>query len=386
MRTATLGVVLCLSVVLRGAGEPQAPAPALTTAIDQLVSFDFPTRVNAARTIRRLPAADTVPVLARAAREHKDGYVRYKALVLLAGYGDVSAASTMRALLEDRNDRVRAVTYGWFEQHPDPALVTALVAAAERETSEFVRPALMRALAAIHAQPAARDALQPLIFRGEDYFRGAVIEALGDYRAEWAVKDIAAVAQLEGPLQDDAITALGKIGARSALPVLAELQKSSARHVQPSVSAATCLITQECTAHEDYLQKALAYGAATPDQQELLRGSAFSLAVLAARGRTTACAGLLKVAEPSTEPVRTTLGLAVGTMAMKNPMVVLESLENRPGDLKPALEVLRDGFDMLNEDLAEERFFVEVRKAFWAAPEGSRRRAVAQALIDFLEF
>jgi len=41
---------------------------------------------------------------------------------------------------------------------------------------------------------------------------------------------------------------------------------------------------------------------------------------------------------------------------------------------------------MLSEDLEEERFFVEIRRAYWAAPETSVRRRVAQTLIDKLEF
>jgi HEAT repeat protein len=379
-------VVLAIAVVVGTEAVGRQSTASLAAAIDQLVSFDFRTRVEAARNVRRMPAAEVVPALARAARDHKDGYVRYKALVLLAGYGDASASATMRALLDDRNDRVRAVTYGWFEQFPDPGLAARLVAATEHESSEFVRPALMRALAALHREPGVRATLQPLIMRGEDYFRGAVIDALGDHRASWAVPDIIAVAKLEGPLQDDAISALGKIGDRSAIGVLAELQAAGGREIQPAISAATCLITRECAGHEEYLRKSLAYAAGTPEQQGFLRGAAFSLAVLASRGNTTACEALLTVAETSADPARETLGLAVGTMAMKNPDVLFATLQSRTGALQPALEILRDGFDMLNEDLAEERFFVSVRKAFWAASEGSRERAVAQALIDFLEF
>ena len=46
-----------------------------------------------------------------------------------------------------------------------------------------------------------------------------------------------------------------------------------------------------------------------------------------------------------------------------------------------------DAFDVLNaEDYELERFFVEVRHVYWAAPENSPRRALAQALIDKLEF
>jgi len=186
------GVIVALGVAAATMAAQQATAQAsLATAIDQLVSFDFPVRTDAARIVRRTPAAEAVPALAAAAREHRDGYVRYRALVLLAGFGDGSARSTMRLLLDDPNDRVRAVTYGWFEHDPTRDVLPALIAALDREQSEFIRPALTRALAARHQEPSARQALEPLIMRGEDYFRGSLIDALGDHGAVWARAAIA---------------------------------------------------------------------------------------------------------------------------------------------------------------------------------------------------
>ena len=268
-----IGTIVALGVAAAAVAAQQAPVaqPSLATAIDQLVSFDFPVRMEAARVVRRTAAADAVPALATAAREHKDGYVRYRALVLLAGFGDASARSTMRLLLDDPNDRVRAVTYGWFEHDPARDVLPALIAALDREQSEFVRPALTRALAARHQEPSARQALEPLIMRGEDYFRGSLIDALGDHGAAWARAAIAEVAQLDGPLQDDAILALGKIGDAASLPVLAAIQKSARRETQPSLAAATCLITKDCTAHVDYLTKTLVYAASDEQYQALLR-------------------------------------------------------------------------------------------------------------------
>jgi len=367
---------------------PTSAAPGvqnLATAIDQLVSFDFPTRTNAARVVRRTPAAEAIPALATAARSHKDGYVRYRALVLLAGFGEATATDTMRALIADPNDRVRAVVYAWFERHPVAEVYPILIQALDKEQSEFVRPALTRALAAAHQDPAVRAAVTPLITRGEDYFRGSVIEALGDYRAVWAAPIIAEVAKRDGPLQDDAITAIGKIGDKSLLPMLAALQKSAPRDTQPSIAAATCLITGACGPHEDYLKRTLVVAASDTQYQTLLRSSGFSLAALAARGSTAALSSLLDVAEPSVDPVRAALALAVGHVALRTPGVILDGLESR-ATRDRAIEVLRDAFDMLSEDFEEERFFVEIRRAYWAAPEGSARRAVAQALIDKLEF
>jgi HEAT repeat protein len=365
--------------------QTAAPQLSLSKAIDQLVSFDFKTRTEAARVVRRAPAAEVVPALTAAAVTHKDGYVRYRALVLLAGYGDASAGGTMRKLLADSNDRVRAVTYGWFEHHPNPEMVPVLVTALGREQSEFVRPALMRAVAASHAEPAAQKALEPLIMRGEDYFRGSVIEALGDYQATWARDAIAKVAMLSGPLQDDAIIALGKIGSPESLPVLATLQKGARDETQPSLAVATCLITRDCAAQIGYLTKTMTFAAGDPKYQALLRSASFALGALARRGDKQALAVLLDAGEPSRDPARAAIALAVGHVALRNPAVVMDVLETRKSlDLSTTL--LQDAFDMLSEDFEEERFFVEIRRAYWAAAEGSDRRRVAQALIDKLEF
>src|SRR5205823_1149021 len=118
------------------------------------------------------------------------------ALVLLAGFGDASATDLMQQALTDRNDRLRTVAYEWYEQHRDPAVVLALVDALGREDSEFVRPALLRAAAAYGDDPRARAAVLPFVRRGPDLFRGALIDALGDYKAAYAAKDIADVAKL----------------------------------------------------------------------------------------------------------------------------------------------------------------------------------------------
>ena len=41
---------------------------------------------------------------------------------------------------------------------------------------------------------------------------------------------------------------------------------------------------------------------------------------------------------------------------------------------------------MLEEDYLEEQFFAAVRKAYWAAAEGSATRATAQEIIGTLDF
>src|SRR5262245_39909228 len=74
------------------AQEPAAPqrvSPAqLQAAIDKLGDLDYTIRTNASRTVRRTPGDQAAPALMRAVAEHADGYVRYRALVLLTGFND----------------------------------------------------------------------------------------------------------------------------------------------------------------------------------------------------------------------------------------------------------------------------------------------------------
>jgi len=88
---------------------------------------------------------------------------------------------------------------------------------------------------------------------------------------------------------------------------------------------------------------------------------------------------------PSTEPARAPIALGIGSIAMRSPDVLLDALMSTR-DLDGALLLVRDGFDMLDEDFEEERFFVAIRRTFWESPEGAPRRVVAERLIQTLEF
>ena len=98
------------------------------------------TRTDASRTIRRTPAAQAVPALLQAVAEHADGYVRYRALVLLTGFNDPRTKDAMRESLTSPNDRLRTVAYSFFEHNPDRAL-RAESARGARQGAGRVRPA-----------------------------------------------------------------------------------------------------------------------------------------------------------------------------------------------------------------------------------------------------
>jgi HEAT repeat protein len=375
-----------------GAQEPAAPQPVsmaeLRSAIDDLGRLDYETRMVAGRTIRRAPPAQAVPALLQAVAEHADGYVRYRALVLLTGFNDPREKDAIRESLESPNDRLRTVAYSYFEHHPDPAMAPRLVAKLETEVAEFVRPALIRALAALaadHDIPGLRAALTREVGRGEDFFRSVVIEALGDYRAAYAFDAIAAVARVDGPLQDDAAVALGKIGDPRALEILAGLQRTAPRERQPSIAAAICRLGVNCDTHERFLVETLTFTDVNPGFQELLRAAASGLGVLGIAGRESAVNALFTVGIPSRDPTRAPVALALGAVALRNTPLMLSVLGART-DLDACVDLLREGFDMLEEDLDKERFFAFARRTYWQAEGDPARRALMQTLITRLEF
>jgi len=392
-RTAALCVLCSLlcGLVARDARAQEPPAPQNTTAaqlqaaIDKLGSLDYTTRTNASRVVRRTASAQAVPALLQAVADHADGYVRYRALVLLTGFNDPRTKDAMRESLASPNDRLRTVGYSFFEHNPDPATIPQFLTALDKEQGEFVRPALVRALAALGADQRVRQALTAQVSRGEDFFRGAVIEALGDYKAQYAIDSITGVAKLDGPLQDDAALALGKIGDKRALETLAALQRTAPKPTQPSIAAAICLLGVNCESHVGYLVEVLKFADKNEGFQELLRGAASGLGTLAVSGHAEAAEALASVGIPSKDPTRAPVALALATVALRNTPIMLTQLE-KASDRDGTLALLAEGFDMLEEDLDKERFFALARRTYWESPNTSPRRALMQTIIGKLDF
>jgi len=365
--------------------ETPLTAPQIKDAIDQLGRIDYGIRMSAARRIRRAPADAVVPALIDAVQNHPDGYSRFRSLVLLSGLNDSRTHDVMARALTDKNDRLRAVAFGYFEHNADPNIVPRMLDALATEQSEFVRPALTRALAAYATDNRVREALNGLVMKGQDFFRSAVIEAIGDYKGAYALPALTQVAKLEGPLQDDAVLALGKIGDKKSLEVLAALQRTAHRNVQPAIAASICLLGVNCSSHLNYLAQSLRFGMENNGYEELLRGSANGLAAIAIAGNPDVAAALVERGIPSRDPGRAAIALALGAVALRNTPLMLTVLQKRP-DPAPAIALLGEAFDMLEEDLEEERFYVAVRRAYWTAPQDSAVRKIAAALIQSLDF
>ena len=386
---AALAAAVAGALTAGGSGgapvRAQTPA-AITDAITALGDFSYEARVEASRTVRRTDAAVVVPALLNAARTHPDTYVQFRAAVILSGYPVPEVDAYFREALATRNDRVRAVAYERLAYRPDPALAPQLLAALGQEGSEFVRPQLIRALAAHGDHPAVQGQLTADINRGETAFRSAVIEALGDQRAAWAADPLLSLAAEEGPLRDDALLALGKIGDGRALRALRTTAVDPSGTDQPIVSATLCLLDIDCPSQVDYVVRAIEYGVEQAgDDQALLRTAASAAAALAMAGHADALEGLLDAGVDAVNPGRAPIALALGTVALRTPELAFETIAARD-DLDGVLLLLRDAFEMLDEDLAEERFYVLMRDTYWGGARTDRARAVAEAAMLVLEF
>lgn len=371
------------------AQEPPAPQPLsdaqLQAAIDRLGDLDYRVRTDASRAIRRSPPAQVVPALINAVDSHHDGYVRYRALVLLTGFNDSRTPDVVRGLMSSPNDRLRATAYSYLEHHRELGMVPELLAALDRETAEFVRPSLVRALASRADDARVRSVLVREVGRGEDVFRSAVIDALGDYKVTAAFDAVSETAALDGPLVDDAALALGKLGDPRARAILAALQRTAPRQAQPVVAAGICLLGINCDVHERYLVETLSFADRTPGFQELVRSAAASLGALAVAGRESAAEALIAIGIPAAESTRAPVALATATFALRNTPLAL-GLLGRHERRAEAIGLLAEGFEMLEEDFEKERFFALARRSYWAAAEGSPTRALMQTLIARLDF
>lgn len=366
-----------------GAGRgAAADAASLETHIRNLASIDYPTRMNAARMIRRADAATAVAALREAVAKHADEYVRYRAFILLSSFNDRQTNALARTLLSDRNDRLRETAYKWLELNPDPSMTPALLAALQTEVAEFVRPALIGALAALGSNVQVQRALVPEVTRGVDFFRAAAIESLGRHRAAYAADAIAGVAALDGPLRDDAVLALGRIGGPRARAALAAIKDPPAALV-PTVRAAQCLAGDPC----DPIVKSLLEGASAPGATSaVVRATVTALSAIAANGNGAAIGALLTLAGRG-GGLRDESALGFGAAAVRNPGHMIAWLEAaQPSVREAAIDVLKQGFDDLEEEFAEEQFFAEARAYYWKVPEGSSGRTVAADLIQKLEF
>ena len=358
------------------------PATDLKALVGNLSSLDYATRRDAARLIRRAPATDAVPALIDAVRRHSDEYVRNRAFIVLSSFNDKGTGDLVRTLVGDRNDRLRESAFKWLELHPDPTLVPTLLGALQTEVAEFVRPALIGALAAVDQDAQVQRALVAEAGRGLDFFRSAVIDALGRRHATYAVDAIAPITRNEGPLQRDAVLAIGRIGGPKADTIFGSLTTVPA-DVQVTVRAATCLAGKDCGTHVPALVTTATAASARP---AVVRAAIAGLSVVAEAGNVAALQALLDLGARA-PALDGEVALGFSALALRRPSAVLDWLDSAQEPARNrAVGLLKDGFASLEDDFAEEQFYAATRAMYWQAAENSPTRALAAMIIQRLEF
>jgi hypothetical protein len=81
------------------------------------------------------------------------------------------------------------------------------------------------------------------------------------------------------------------------------------------------------------------------------------------------------------------VALRFSALALRRPAIVLDWFDSAPQPSRDAaLALLKDGFDSLDDDYAEEQFFAATRAMYWQAAENSPTRTGTAAIIQRLEF
>ena len=126
------------------------------------------------------------------------------------------------------------------------------------------------------------------------------------------------------------------------------------------------------------------------DEQSSAQAARASLAALSAIGakpERAAMDALSAIGRSSPEALRDEAAVALGVVAVRAPDAVLAWLDASNDEARgAAIDLLRIGFERLEEDFAEEQFFAAARAAYWTAPESSQTRPRIAGLIDKLEF
>ena len=378
----------CLCVASRRrAQEPPAPQAVLRGAAAGRHRQARRSRLrdahDAARgTVRRAPAPQAVPALLQAVAEHADGYVRFRALVLLTGFNDPRTTDAMRESLTSPNDRLREVAYGFFEHNPGSRRCCRRCSrrsTRSRRSSSGRRWSARsrrcgdrsdgaRAGAASRDVDARRGLLPQRGDRGARRLQGARTRSTRSPRSRSSTARCRTT-----PCWRWARSATS---ARSRRWRRCSARRRGTR--QPSIAAAICLLGVNCESHESYLIETLKFADTNPGYQELLRGAAAGLGALGVAGQRRGRRRAVR-RRHSRRAIRRARRSRwrSATVALRNTPLMLPMLEKQPDPRRARSRCSREGFDMLEEDLEEERFFALVRRTYWAA-----RRGLADARAD----
>jgi hypothetical protein len=150
----------------------------------------------------------------------------------------------------------------------------------------------------------------------------------------------------------------------------------------PIVHAARCLAGDPC----DSAVAAIVEAGRTGGRSPVMVAAMTALSALASEGREAGTAALVTLGRAG-GVVGDESALALAAAAVRNPGHLIAWLAAAPEAARSAaLELMKVGFEDLEEDFGKEQFFAAARASYWAAAEGSAGRTLAATLIQTLDF
>ena len=167
------------------------------------------------------------------------------------------------------------------------------------------------------------------------------MEALGRHRGVYAVEGIVATSRLEGPLQDDALLALGRIGGTRAVAALGEFTKGTPEAAE-MIRAARCLVGERCA---ESIAALVAAASSEERRQGTIRGAVDALEAIA-QNRNEAALSALVTLGVKQSALRERVAVSVASVALRQPDWVVERIAAADASTRETIiTMLKDGVD-----------------------------------------
>jgi len=273
-----------------------------------------------------------------------------------------------------------------------PQFLTAL----DKEQAEFVRPALVRALAPsrrcrrketpgttsrARGRPLVRD-----VGRGEDFFRALSSKRSATTKRSTRGRTHRRRQARRSPAGRRGARA-GKIGGQKSARDSGAMQRSAPRETQPAIATAICLLGVNCESHEGYLVDTLKFSDKNSGFRSSCGGAATGLGALVSRDMLRRRKRSVSLGVPSARSDACTGGSGARDGWLCAQHAARHDHVRSAREREPAIVLLaRDSTlpgraPRLDKEAPSSPW---PRRTYWESPESSPRRVLMQTLIAIL--